>query len=260
MDFSDVSTPDLSALIDALSSGRLQAPFPLLGIKRIVTATSAETISEKLNLLDGFGFSPKQISLTLNTVLAERSVKSKLEDLLELVTTGPEAPGMTNRDTAVVVRNLFSKANESVLVVGYAVFQGQQVFAELATRMDDNPELKVQMHLDIRRDKDTSLESVIVKRFINRFKTKQWPAGSRLPTIYYDPRSVDENPSKRASLHAKCIVVDHKELFISSANFTERAQHRNIEVGLRITSEKLATQLESHFAKMVERNLLKFAS
>lgn len=259
MDFSDVSHSDLKALVDALGN-RLRPPYSAIALRRLVTGSQADSVALRLSFLESSGFERQQIKLLLESVLAERKRTSGIEDLVEIVTTGPEAPGMLNRDTAVVVRNLFAKAKERVLVVGYAVYQGQQVFAELSKRMDANPELQVRMHLDIRRDKDTSLESVIVKRFVNRFKSKQWPEGGRFPEIFYDPRSVAESPSKRASLHAKCIVVDGRELFISSANFTERAQHRNIEVGVRITSEKLAEQLESHFAKMVHQKLLRYAN
>jgi phosphatidylserine/phosphatidylglycerophosphate/cardiolipin synthase-like enzyme len=255
MDFSDVSQSDLRALADALGN-RIRPPYSTIAIQRFVTGSQSDSIAAKLESLDSAGFSADQVALLLKSVLAERNSQPKFEDIVDLVTTGPEAPGMTNRDTAVVVRNLFSKAQSSVLVVGYAVYQGQKVFAELAERMSQNADLKVQMHLDIRRDKDTSLESVIVKRFINRFKSWQWPTECRMPDIYYDPRSVDTNPSKRASLHAKCIVVDAKEVFISSANFTERAQHRNIEVGLRISSEQLAGQLISHFKQLTEHRLL----
>ena len=255
MDFSDISQSDIRALVDALGS-RLRPPYSAIAIKRFATGSQADSIASRLSSLEAAGFEPSQIKLLFESLLAERAGQTGITDLVDLVTTGPEAPGMTNRDTAVVVRNLFSKAQNRVLVVGYAVFQGQQVFSELARRMNENPDLEVKMCLDVRRDKDTSLESVIVKRFVNRFKASQWPEGSRLPEIYYDPRSVDENPSKRASLHAKCVVVDGKELFISSANFTNRAQHRNVEVGVRIVSEQLATQLESHFDKMIELKIL----
>lgn len=258
MNFSDVSKDDLMALIDALG-GRLRSPYSTIGIKRIVTGSQADSIAQRLIGLDTAGFSAAQIVVMLKSVVAERTSHQRIEDSVDLVTTGPEAPGISNRDTAVVVRNLFSTAKTSVLVVGYAVYQGQQVFGELAKRMDDNPDLSVQMHLDIRRDKDTSLESEIVRRFLNKFKTSQWPSGRRLPDIYYDPRSLDVDPSKRASLHAKCIVVDSSEVFISSANFTQRAQQRNIEVGIRISSKQMATQLESHFKKLADASLLRLA-
>ena len=258
MNFSDVSKGDLIALSDSLG-GRLRPPYSSVTIKRMVTSSFADSLADKLQSLDAAGFSPEQIQLLLRSIVAERENQPELEDLVDLVTTGPEASGTSNRDTAVVVRNLFSKAAESVLVVGYAVYQGQKVFAELADQMSQNPELRVQMHLDIRRDKDTSMDSEIVKRFLNRFKTQQWPTDCRLPEIYFDPRSLDADPSKRASLHAKCIVVDGKEVFISSANFTERAQYRNVEVGLRITSTQLAAQLSGHFENLVAQKLLRLA-
>ena len=71
-----------------------------------------------------------------------------------------------------------------------------------------------------------------------------------MPELYYDCRSLAaaEGP---VSLHAKCIVVDGREIFISSANFTEAAQHRNIEVGVLIRSNVLARQATEFFEAMV---------
>lgn len=46
---------------------------------------------------------------------------------LLLVMSGPEAPGVANRDTRVVVRELFANAQVSVLVAGYAIYQGKSV-------------------------------------------------------------------------------------------------------------------------------------
>jgi phosphatidylserine/phosphatidylglycerophosphate/cardiolipin synthase-like enzyme len=172
------------------------------------------------------------------------------------VTSGPEAPGVTNRDTAVVVRELFAHARNSVLVVGYAVYQGQRVFQALADRMEANPDIDVEFFLDIARPRgDTSRQEVLVSRFVERFKSSQWPAGRRLPKVYYDPRSSADTAPIRSSLHAKCIVVDREHLFISSANFTEAGQQRNIEVGLKIESKWLAERLTRHFQMLLAQGL-----
>ncbi len=61
----------------------------------------------------------------------------------------------------------------------------------------------------------------------------------------------------RASLHAKCIVVDRELAFVSSANFTEAAQLKNIEVGLLIRSRPLAAKLADHFEALAEAGHLK---
>ena len=70
------------------------------------------------------------------------------------------------------------------------------------------------------------------------------------------PRSLATDANKKACLHAKCIVTDRKEVFVSSANFTEAAQERNLEVGLIIHSSRLAGRLADHFETLVSNNLL----
>jgi phosphatidylserine/phosphatidylglycerophosphate/cardiolipin synthase-like enzyme len=156
-----------------------------------------------------------------------------------------------------VVRELFANAQHSVLVAGYAVYQGRAVFRALADRMQDRPELKVRMFLDVQRGPgDTSMPSEVVKRFAVRFKTREWPEGRLLPQVFYDPRSLDLDAQKRACLHAKCVVVDGEAVFVSSANFTEAAQERNIEMGLLVRSRWLADQLTDHFDTLLDAGLL----
>jgi hypothetical protein len=137
--------------------------------------------------------------------------------------------------------------------IGYAVYQGQKVFEALAHRMDSKPELQVELFLNISRgDGDTTKSEILVSRYVERFKSHQWPKGSRLPTVYYDPRSVSDDIPIRSSLHAKCVVVDESDVFVSSANFTEAGQERNIEVGLRLDNSWLARKLVEHFKRMAE--------
>jgi phosphatidylserine/phosphatidylglycerophosphate/cardiolipin synthase-like enzyme len=50
-----------------------------------------------------------------------------------------------------------------------------------------------------------------------------------------------------ASLHAKCVVVDGRWVFVTSANFTDRGQTRNVEVGVLLEDTRLAAVLEAQF-------------
>lgn len=50
-----------------------------------------------------------------------------------------------------------------------------------------------------------------------------------------------------ASLHAKCIVVDGRWVFAMSANFTDRGQTRNVEMGVLLEDARLAAVLEAQF-------------
>jgi hypothetical protein len=41
-----------------------------------------------------------------------------------------------------------------------------------------------------------------------------------MPEVYFDPRSLETDLDRRASLRAKCVVVDKEVAFVSSAKFT----------------------------------------
>ena len=157
-----------------------------------------------------------------------------------------------NGTTSIVVGELFRNAQQSVLVAGYAVYQGQKVFQALADRMRESPDLDVRLFLDIqRRQGNTSAPAELVREFVHRFRTSQWPSGRPLPQVFYDPRSLTLEPGKAAALHAKCVVIDAFDLFVSSANFTEAAQQRNIEVGLRLRSTIVAGRIVRFFESLV---------
>jgi phosphatidylserine/phosphatidylglycerophosphate/cardiolipin synthase-like enzyme len=229
-----------------------------MSVQRLISNPIAEAVASELQRLADQGSTAEQLAATLELLVQDRSRRPKLEEVLDLVTTGPEVCGVTNRDTSVVVRELFTCAQRSVLVAGYAVYQGRDVFRALADRMAEQPELKVRMFLDVQRGPgDTSMASEVVKRFAERFKTREWPSDRPLPKVFYDPRSLCLDADKRACLHAKCVVVDGEAVFISSANFTEAAQERNIEMGLLVHSDWLAQRVTRHFdallaAKLVE--------
>jgi phosphatidylserine/phosphatidylglycerophosphate/cardiolipin synthase-like enzyme len=147
---------------------------------------------------------------------------------------------------------MFAGAERSVLVAGFAVYQGQRVFEVLADRMEALPDLEVRFFLDVHRHPgDPNPATEIVRQFSHGFREHQWPKGRRLPEVRYDPRSVAIDSPKKACLHAKCIVVDRKEAFITSANFTEAAQERNLEVGVLIRSPHVAERLAAHFDSLV---------
>lgn len=48
-------------------------------------------------------------------------------------------------------------------------------------------------------------------------------------------------------MHAKTVIVDSRYIFISSANFTEAAHLRNIEVGVTFDSIALAHHIAKFF-------------
>lgn len=58
-------------------------------------------------------------------------------------------------------------------------------------------------------------------------------------------------------MHAKCVIVDDREVLITSANFTGRAQHDNIELGVLIRDAEFAARVSGQWHALVTRGLFR---
>jgi phosphatidylserine/phosphatidylglycerophosphate/cardiolipin synthase-like enzyme len=252
-----LSAPALLALAEAIDSGHFAAPYSLAGLQRYVPNSDLAQVSAELSELSLSGMQPRHLALMLRLVGEERRGRSRADDAVELVWSGPEAAGSATRDTAVVIRDLFASAQRSVLVACFAVYQGKELFKTLASRMEEIPELRVRIFLNVHHSNwPDSTEQQTLRHFAENFRTSDWP-GMRLPELFYDPRSLLADPAERASLHAKCVIVDEERAFITSANFTEAAQERNIEAGVLLSIPGIAKALSSQFETLVVRGILK---
>jgi len=237
----------------ALEAGRLSIPYTALALRRYVGAAASDALATELDRLATIGMTPTLLREVLVLLNEEPEVPRA-----SLVWSGPEEGGTTTRDTGVVLRELFAGASKSVLVAGFAVYQGKTVFKVLADRMDAEPSLDVRMFLNIERKYgDTTVVAELLKLFADRFRAQQWP-GQRLPTVFYDPRALEptERGKGRAALHAKCVVVDDVNALVTSANFTEAAQDRNIEVGVLVDDAEFARSLRHQFDALIEARIL----
>jgi phosphatidylserine/phosphatidylglycerophosphate/cardiolipin synthase-like enzyme len=122
--------------------------------------------------------------------------------------------------------------------------------------MDAKPTLHVTLLLNIQRKRgDNTASEQLVRRFADRFWKTDWP-GSSHPNVFYDSRALDlEGPG--GVLHAKAIVADDEAVFVTSANLTEAALDRNIELGILIRDRPFALTISGYFRHLIDRNLLK---
>jgi cardiolipin synthase len=165
-------------------------------------------------------------------------------------------PGLHARDTRRVYEELLGSAEHSVWASTYVFFDGPKAFEVLARRMDARSELRVTLLLNIQRKKgDTTAVEQLVRRFADRFWKIDWP-GSARPSVYYDPRALEPD-GPDGVLHAKGVVADDEVVFVTSANLTEAAFDRNIELGLLVRDRALALSVSSHFRGLIDRGLLR---
>jgi len=157
------------------------------------------------------------LAAVLRIAIAERRFRPVPR--IDLVWTGPEAPVST------------------VLIGGYRFDHGGELFAPLHEVM-----------------KERGVDTTIFLDDAFGFIEKNWPFGEPLPTLYCDPRTADAG--SRFSLHAKCIVVDERKALVTSANFTDRGQTRNLEMGVLVEDAAFASRLVQQWRGLIEAGLL----
>lgn len=241
-----VATTVLARLREAMASGLLKAPVDRAALLGFGVRHQLEAIEGALG-----GHRSAACVAILDVVLAEREGRRRSP---ELVWTGPEAQSGTARDTAVVLRELFESARETVILGGYSFKYARDVLAPLSRTMREHgvdarffvhvPQIEAGVALDGHLDHN-----------LGGFLADSWPFGEPHPRIYYDKRALVRGPPY-SSLHAKCVVVDGAKAFVSSANFTQRAQERNIEVGVLIEDPSFAGFLAGQWLALIDAKLV----
>jgi len=236
----------------ALDSGILSPPYSTTALQSVLGSKVREDVVNALLELEQLGITGPPAAAYIRT-LDQFSAKIPRPDL---VWSGPEVPGLHARDTRQVYEELLGSAERSVWASTYAFFDGPRAFEVLARRMDALPKLRCTLLLNIQRKRgDTTAAEQLVRRFAEHFWKVDWPGEIR-PKVYYDPRSLEvDGPS--GVLHAKAVVSDDEAVFVTSANFTEAALDRNIEIGLLIRDHFLAMSMISHFQGLIDQGLLR---
>lgn len=250
-----LSAPLLQTLAASCESGPLAEAMTLSGVQGIVgDATAADVHATLRSLLDD-GFGHPQLAILLRGLAEAAGVSPKPSQLFDVVLSGPAVPGVPTADTAAVMHTLLTLAEREVLLVGYAVYNGKKLFEPLAARMLERPDLRVTMCLDIPRPYgDARPSGDIVTSFARTFRERHWP-WPKVPELFYDPRSL-ETGTEKASLHAKCVVVDSSIVLVTSANFTDAAQWKNIEAGVEIRHRPTVQRLANYFHELMQTGVL----
>jgi len=250
----------LDALAEGLRTGRLAPPYNRSALAPHTPHEHLDAVVALLNEMHIDGMGARHIARTLALLAEERAAAQIVSDRIELVWSPSELDHVDCRDTSVVVQDLFRQAKHSVLIVTFVFDQGvkaEAIFGELAERMDADPKLAVRVIVNVKRNYgDDTPAATLERAFAKRLRDLVWP-GERLPEVYYDPRSLDLDEHEHAVLHAKCVVIDNRQTFVTSANFTEAAQQRNIEVGVLIDDRVLSERVTLQFERLIEAGALR---
>lgn len=249
----DIPSHQRDRLASALESGLLGTSPSIASLRSVLGGgQNVEEIATSLGELGRLGISGAAAATWLRAI-GRALGRSRKPDL---VWSGPEVPGLHARDTRRVYEELLGSAQRSIWASTYAFFDGPKAFEVVARRMETIPSLDVTLLLNIQRKRgDSTASDQLVRRFADRFWKIDWPGSSR-PSVFYDPRALDpEGPG--GVLHAKAVVADDEAAFVTSANLTEAALDRNIELGVLIRDRAFALTIGGYFRGLIDRDLLK---
>ncbi len=160
------------------------------------------------------------------------SVSQEQHDQADLVVTAPPSFAIRNKVTKVVVDDMLSRAQKSILITGYSL---SEYFSDMIERIIQK-----------------SQQGILVKFYVNNVESQRCfdrllKYQGRFLEVYNYPKQQDS----MSALHAKVISIDQRETLITSANLSYHGQEGNIELGTQIVSKEIAIQVEQLFTQLV---------
>jgi len=99
------------------------------------------------------------------------------------------------------------------------------------------------------------LQAIELRKFLEDFARdfwqSSWPFHPR-PEVFYAHETSAGQRAALARVHAKLVVVDARVVYVSSANFTRPAFHRNLEAGIRVSDQEVGRRLTAYFDRLIE--------
>ncbi|TAE92053.1 MAG: hypothetical protein EAZ81_04150 [Verrucomicrobia bacterium] len=246
--------------LESLRTGFISGSLKYDITKNALTGAGApiNDVDELVGFISTRGYSHETLAAMIEAIIETRRHAIDVSLSQTLVVTGPTTSQPENLKTGARFIQVVEHAKRELMLATFALYQGDRILEPIHTAMSNNPNLEVTLILNIPRKYGdrTSSEEIIDAARQEFAKNWPWP---QLPKVWYFPESLNLNSSDRASMHAKFVIADEERCFITSANFTEAAQKKNIEVGVELSNSLEPKVLSQYFKRlMCEGRLARF--
>ena len=155
---------------------------------------------------------------------------------VDVVCTGPSSPHAAVRLTSEVVRQLIDAAKVRVTISSFSSYKVPSVMAALDTAIARG------VKVDLILESQSNLNSGGAETF-DSYNVYVWPTEQR-------PLS--------ANMHAKAVIVDSQAVLLTSANLSNAAFDKNLELGALIRGGGVAKAMQRHFDALISSGVLRF--
>ena len=162
----------------------------------------------------------------------------------ELVWTGPSTPVVPVRRTEQVLCDLVRCAERTLTMTSFGIFQVPRVVEALEQALERGVALRIVLgDREAHSEQEIDRQRYKLGRVVAAEATLlQWPPERR-------PRDVQGHAGL---MHVKAAVADSKVAFLTSANLTEAALERNMELGVLIRGGPLPPSIERLIDALIE--------
>ena len=174
------------------------------------------------------------------------------EQNIELLWTGPSpASQIPARRIDQVLYDLISSANREILLVTFAAYKISRLTDGLVKALDRKVHVRLILEFEETSQGQLSMDALNAFPEVIRQRAQ----------IYYWPLDKREQNAhgKPGKLHAKVAIIDD-QVVLSSANLTDDALNRNLEIGTLIHSWDILQRLREHFDGLCANGTLKLLS
>lgn len=165
------------------------------------------------------GGAVREAMASLTTLARVRDLQQESTEQVEIVCTAPAAHGVAVRATFGAAVEMVAAAREQILVIGYVFTGGAAKLVREVAKARQERQVRVTIVGNRMADVVPALRAA-------------WPRQVRPPAIFSrEPDSAD-----LSALHAKVLVCDGSVALVTSANFSRRGLHDNVEIGVKVRS------------------------
>ena len=167
--------------------------------------------------------------------------------LIEIIWTGPANGRFPVRRTDQVLYDMIADAKYRIVLVTFAAHRVRHLCDHLIEAVDRSVELTLIVESEDESEGQLTRDAIAAFRNVPTAKTHlyYWPLAKR-------ERNQAGRPGK---LHMKCAIVDNVAL-IGSANLTDDAFNRNMELGMLVREHATVETISEHFRELIRAKVL----
>lgn len=169
--------------------------------------------------------------------------KAASEQSTELVWTGPTTPFVSARRTEQALLQVINSAEHSLFITSFVAYNVSTIVKALNVASDRG--VAISMLLELSQDQGGYITFDVIGKMKSLVPKARLYAWRDKADSFADGR-----------VHAKVAVSDDKICFITSANLTGYAMEKNIEAGVLIVGNKIASLLQMHLTGLIDTKII----